>query len=189
MRALACTVLITTHVAAADPPREVSKRAAIKAWVPGMAEAEARKRANELGCDDSSAGDALACVEGDAPAVGGWTLWFEHGRLERVDYMMSIHRDVLDPDVARAAMRAVDRRAAELSAAADASGGAKTRARIHSSVTAGHRVVWAATRARASALQLAVWQDQGKDSEYQLAFEIVAPHAAFTANGLFEHAD
>jgi hypothetical protein len=190
VRALAFAIIAAGHVAAAERPRLVPKRAAIEAFVPGMAESEARRRARDFGCDDvNPVADQLTCVEGDDEQVlEAWALRFERGRLISVEYAISVELTRLDASSTRAARNVVDGRAAELETAADAAGGTKSRARISSTITSGKRTVWRATRSRASKLQLAVWDDRGKEAEYCLAFEIVAPDGEFAANALFEDA-
>jgi hypothetical protein len=158
--------------------------------VPGMAESAARRRARDFGCDDvDPVAGQLTCVEGDHEQVlEAWALRFERGRLISVEYTISVELTRLDASSTRAARNVVDRRAGELEAFADAAGGVKSHARISSTITSGERTVWLATRARASKLQLAVWDDRGKEAGYYLAFEIVAPKGEFAANALFEDA-
>ena len=185
MRALAVAILAVSHIAAAESPKFVPMRAAVTAWVPGMSEADARRRARELGCNNDEPAGELICMSEQA-GIEVWTLFFENDRLDRVEYWFAVDLDGLDDDAARTARREVDRRALALDIAADASGGTKTQADIASWNQTGYRAVWQTTKARRSKLQLAVWEDRGMADQYVVMFESVGRRGTFRANILFE---
>ena len=180
MKALAIVVLLAA-TAWADP-KPVDAKRAVAGFVPGIAEADARKLAHQLGCetiDDHAAGQ-LDCTEGSEPTSGSWVLWFERGKLARLEYRVTVPLDASDV-VNGKVRRQLEARAASWEAAAAATGSAKARAAVHddSIYSHVHATRWSASKSRASKILVTSWTEQGKSDELELAVDIVAPSAEF----------